>query len=53
MTIVFTRFIGDGSFILLMLYVNDMMIVAKNKQGVDLLNFKLSNELRNKGCRCC
>lgn len=34
----------DGSFILLMLYVDDMLIVTNNMYEVDLLKSKLSNE---------
>lgn len=41
---VYYRIHEDGSFILLMLHVEDMLIVVKNKHEVDLLKSKLNNE---------
>jgi len=45
---VYPRKLLDGSFIYLLLYVDDMLIAAKNKAKIDSLKALLSNEFEMK-----
>ena len=45
---VYSRKLSDGSFVYLLLYVDDMLIAAKNKAEIDSLKTLLSNEFEMK-----
>ena len=50
---VYYRVLGDGSHILLMLYVDYMLIAAKCKDEVDMLKSLLSNKFDMKKIKSC
>jgi len=44
---------NDGSYIILLLYVNDMLIVGSNMQEINALKRKLGNSFAMKDFACC